>query len=85
MNGRTAAWLGLAAGVPVLGLVVALFGRVITPAKEIDRYAGDILDAGLAIASNLDGAEELARTHELGAAVPGLAVAYLQKLGAVPR
>lgn len=82
MTGRTAACVGLGAGVPVLGLVVALFGRTIGPAREIDRYAQDILDAGLAIASNLDGLDELERTHALATAVPGLAVAYLRKLGA---
>lgn len=82
MTGRTAASLGLAAGVPVLGLVVALFDRVITPAGEIDRYAKDILEAGLAISANLEGVEQLARTQELGGAVPGLALAYLEKLGA---
>ena len=85
MSGRTAAWIGLGAGVPVLGLVVALFQRVTEPTIEIDRYAADILDAGLAIAKNLEGAEELARTRELGAAVPGLALAYLDKLGVAPR
>ena len=83
MNGRTAAWVGLAAGVPVLGLVVTLFGRVIRPAGEIDRYAEHILDAGMKISGNLDGLEDLERTHALATAVPGLAVAYLQKLGAV--
>jgi hypothetical protein len=83
MSGRTAAAVGLGAGVPVLGLVVALFGRVTGPAAEIDRYAKDILDAGLAISKNLEGLEELERTHALATAVPGLAVAYLQKLGAV--
>ena len=82
MSGRAAAWTGLGVGIPVLGLVVALFARVMEPAVEIDRYAGDILDAGLAISKNLEGAEELARTHELGAAVPGLALAYLDRLGA---
>ena len=83
MSGRTAAAIGLAAGVPVLGLVVALFDRVIEPAAEIDRYAADILDAGLGIARNVDGLDELEQTHALGSAVPGLAVAYLKKLGAV--
>lgn len=82
MSGRTAALVGLGAGVPVLGLVVALFARVTRPAGEIDRYARDILDAGLAISGNLEGLEELERTHALAAAVPGPAVAYLQKLGA---
>ena len=83
MSGRTATWLGLGAGVPVLGLVVALFGRVTRPAGEIDRYAKDILEAGNAISGNLGGLTELDRTHALATAVPGLAVAYLKKLGAV--
>jgi hypothetical protein len=85
MTGRTAAWVGLGAGVPVLGLVVALFDRVTGPAAEIDRYAQDILDAGLAISRNLEGAAELERTAELGAAVPELALAYLDRLGARAR
>lgn len=85
MSGRSLAWTGLGAGVGVLGVVVALFQRVAVPAAEIDRYAGDILDSGLAIALNLDGADELERTRDLGAAVPGLALAYLARLGvAVP-
>ena len=82
MSGRSAAWVGLAAGVPVLGLVVALFERVMVPAREIDRYADDILAAGLAISGNLDGAAQLEHTRDLGAAVPGLALAYLDRLGA---
>jgi len=83
MTGTTAAKAGLGAGVPVLALVVVLFGRVTRPAGEIDRYAKDILDAGLAISKNLEGLIELERTEELATAVPGLAVAYLQKLGAI--
>lgn len=82
MSGRAVARLGLLAGVPVLGLVVALFQRVMTPAIEIDRYAHDILEAGSAVSRNLEGAEELARTSELGAAVPELALAYLDRLNA---
>lgn len=80
MSGQPAAWVGLGAGAGVLGVVVALFARVMEPAAEIDRYADDILDAGLAIARNLDGADELARTLDLGGAVPGLALAYLDRL-----
>lgn len=83
MTGRAAAWIGLGAGVPVLGLVVALFEGVMRPAREIDRYADDILAAGLAISANLEGVEQLDHTRDLGAAVPGLAVAYLVRLGAV--
>ena len=84
MNGRAAAWTGLAAGAGILGVVVGLFNRVIRPAAEIDRYSDRILEAGLAIARNLDGADELERTRELGAAVPGLALAYLERLRGTP-
>ena len=75
---------GLVVGAVVLLLVVVLFDRVLRPAREIDRYAGDILTAGVGIATNLDGTEQLAATRELGGAVPGLAVGYLRKLGLVP-
>lgn len=77
------AWIGLALGLAVAVLVVALFNRVMRPLLEIDRYADNILDAGVKIATNLDDADELLRTRELATAVPGLAVTYLRKLGAV--
>ena len=78
------AWIGLALGLVVAVVVVGLFNRVMRPLLEINRYADDILDAGLKIAKNLDDApEQLTRTRELATAVPGLAVAYLRKLGAV--
>lgn len=77
-----AAWGGLAIGGVVLGVVVGLLNRVLRPALEIQRYADDILDAGLAIARNLDGADELGRTREVAIAAPGLALAYLDRLGA---
>jgi len=82
--GAILAWTGLAVGVVVLLLVIALFARVMEPAKEIDAYAGDILTAGVGIATNLDGVDQLATTRSLGGAVPGLAVGYLRKLGLVP-
>ena len=72
--------VGLLLGVVVLGVVIALFNRVVAPAREIDHYAGHVLDAGLGICRNLDGADELERTRELGLAVPGLAVAYLDRV-----
>ena len=75
------ALIGLAAGLPVLGLVVFLFHEVLRPVREIDRYAVDILEAGVGIARNLDGVDELQRTRDLATAVPELAVAYLKKLG----
>jgi len=77
------AWVGLALGLVVAVLVVLLFNRVLEPLLEIDRYAKDILDAGVQIAKNLDDADEIARTRELATAVPPLAVAYLRRLGAV--
>ena len=76
------AWIGLALGLVIAVLVVELFNRVVRPLLEIRRYADDILQAGVAIATNLDGVEELERTRQLAAAVPDLAGAYLQKLQA---
>ncbi len=65
----------------VLALVVwGLFQNVVRPALEIRRYSGDILEAGVGIATNLDGVEELARTRELALAVPALASALLAKI-----
>ena len=77
------AWIGLALGLVVALIVVFLFGRVVRPALEVERYSRDILDAGLGIARNLDGVDEAVRTRDLATAVPGLAVAYLKKLGKV--
>lgn len=75
------AWVGLALGVVVALLVVWLFDRVLRPLLEIERYSRAILDAGLGITRNLDGVDEAVRTRDLATAVPGLAVAYLRKLG----
>lgn len=75
------AWIGLALGVVVLAVVASLLHGVLRPVREIDRYARDILGAGVGIATNLDGVDELERTRTLGGAVPGLAVTYLRKLG----
>ena len=74
------ALIGLAVGLVVAVVVVGLFNSVIRPALEIDAYAKDILEAGVGIAVNLDGVAELERTDQLTGAVPGLAVAYLDKL-----
>jgi type II secretory pathway component PulM len=75
-------WIGLALGVGVALLVVTLFNRIVRPLLEIKRYAADILGGGVGIARNLDGVDEAVRTRELATAVPGLAMAYLRKLGA---
>lgn len=76
--------VGLAIGLVVAVVVVGLFNRVVRPASEIKDYAEDIQEAIAAISRNLEGAKELGRTHALATAVPGLAAAYLRKLGAAP-
>ncbi len=78
--GAILAIVGLVLGVVVLGLVISLFTRVLRPALEIRRYADSTLEAGLGIARNVDGVDELDRTRDLATAVPGLATTYLQKL-----
>jgi hypothetical protein len=70
--------IGLALGLAILLVVLALFNRVVRPALEVNRYAKDILDGGIGIAKNLDGVDELARTRELATSLPPLAVAYLE-------
>jgi hypothetical protein len=70
--------IGLAVGLVILLVVLALFNRVVRPALEIDGYAKDILDGGIGIAKNLDGVDELAKTRELATSLPPLAVAYLE-------
>lgn len=74
------AWIGLALGLVIALVVVALFNRIVRPAEEIERYASDILEGGVGIARNLDDVDELTRTRELGGAVPGLATRYLEKV-----
>ena len=81
MAGVVLAWIVLALGLVVLGVVVLLFNRIVGPALEIKRYADHILAAGLGIARNVDAVDELARTRELVQAVPAPAVAYLERLG----
>ena len=77
------AWIGIVLLLVVAVLVLILLENVRRPVAEIDRYAEHILDAGVGIAKNLDGVDDLATTHELSQAVPGLAVGYLKKAGLV--
>jgi hypothetical protein len=70
--------VGLAVGLVVLLVVLALFNRVVRPALEIEGYARDILDGGIGIAKGVDGVDDLARTRELVNSVPPLAVSYLE-------
>lgn len=74
----------------VIGLVLLLVVAIVVlilleslrrPVAEIDRYAGHVLAAGVGIAKNLDAVDELAKTHQIATAAPGLAVAYLKKAG----
>ena len=73
------AWVAVAVALAGALAAIVLFTRVVRPALEIERYAQDILEAGLAIARNADGFEELRRTHELATAVPGLASEHLAR------
>jgi hypothetical protein len=66
------AWLGVAALAAIGGLVHLLVNRVLRPLREIKRYTDEILTAGLAIARNLDGVDEAARTRELTKELPAL-------------
>ena len=75
------ALLGLALGLVIALVVGALFTKIVRHALEIARYAEDILEHGVAVATNLDGVDEAVHTRELATAVPPLAVRYLQKLG----
>ncbi len=73
--------IGLLVGVVVLLLVANMLQAVLRPIQEIEREAGHTLKAGVGIATHLDGVDHLARTHALGGALPGLAIALLTKLG----
>lgn len=75
--------IGLLLGLVVALLVANMLHAVLRPIREIDRYATDILDAGIGIAKNVDGVDQLERTGQLGGAVPGLAVGYLKRAGLV--
>jgi hypothetical protein len=66
-------WIGLVLGFVVAGIVQLCLNRVLRPLREIKRYADETLAAGLGIAANLDGADELVRTRELALALPELA------------
>lgn len=75
------AWLALALGVVVLGVVALLLDRVLRPIREIRRYADAVLVAGVGIAKNVDGVDEAVRTRDLATAVPGLARGFLERAG----
>ena len=68
-------WLGLAALLGFVGQLVILLNRVLRPLREIKQNTDEILDYGLRIAKNLDGADEIVRTRELASALPDLVAA----------
>ena len=75
------AWLGVAAAAGGVVQVFFLLQRVLRPLLEINRYADEILAAGLAIAKNLDDVEEAVRTRELVAPLPDALRPVAQRLG----
>ncbi|HET8953563.1 MAG TPA: hypothetical protein VFN44_23780 [Solirubrobacteraceae bacterium] len=77
------AWIGILLLLVVAVVVLVLLENVRRPIEEIDRYATDILEGGVGIAANLDGVDELAKTHAIAQAAPGLAVGYLKRAGLV--
>ena len=62
--------IGLFIGAQVPVLVLILMNRVLRPLREIKANAEEILEYGLRIARNLDGADEAARLHALATALP---------------
>ena len=59
-------WLGNILLIFVVAPVcVLLLNKVLRPAKEIKAYAGDILEHGVGITSELDAVPKLVRTKEL--------------------
>ena len=65
-------WIGLAVLLVVAVQVLILLNRVLRPLREIKQNADEILEFGVRIAKNLDGADEIVRTRELATALPGL-------------
>jgi hypothetical protein len=78
------AWIGLFVGANVLGAALILLYRVLRPINEIKRYADDILEGGLGIARNLDGADEVVRTRELAATLPAAVRSFGSRKGISP-
>jgi hypothetical protein len=74
------ALIGLAIGLVVFFVVVGLLNGVLTPLR---RILADVQDAQTAplLERGVQGVDQLDRTRRLADGVPGLAVAYLQKLG----
>jgi HAMP domain-containing protein len=64
--------IGLAALLGLAVQVLILLNRVLRPLREIKQNTDEILEYGLRIAKNLDGADEIVRTRELATALSEL-------------
>ena len=74
-------WTGTVVGlVVVIPLVAVLAGRVVRTAREISRYAHDILHHGVLLAGNLDPVPALAETRDRAREVTRNATAYVNAL-----
>ncbi len=73
-------WIGLAVGLAILLVVLALFTRVLRQALEIKAYADRTLDAAQGIERNLDELQELERTQALIATIPEAAGPYVEQV-----
>ncbi len=74
-------WIAnLVALLVVVPLVVVLANRIIRTGYEINAYADDILDHGVALSGNLDPVPALLETRDTVGAVTANAVAYVDAL-----
>jgi len=71
-------WIGNAVLLlAVVPSVLLLANRVLRPAIEVQRYAADILEHGVALTENLAPVPAVADTRDLAATAKGLAVGYI--------
>lgn len=77
------ALIGLVVGVIVLVVVIGLLQGTLSPLRAV---LADVKDAHTApmLERGIPGTDQLGQTRRLADSVPNLAMAYLQKLGAMP-
>jgi len=74
------ALIGLAIGLVVFFVVIGLLHGVLTPLRQILDHVRSAQTAPM-LEHGVKGTDQLAETQRLASSVPGLAVAYMQKLG----
>ncbi|MGH2941570.1 MAG: hypothetical protein ACRDLN_02175 [Solirubrobacteraceae bacterium] len=74
------ALIGLAVGLLVLAVVILLLHGTLTPLRKILEDVRSAQTAPM-LKTGVKGTDQLDRTRRLADAVPGPAVAYMQKLG----